>query len=41
MLINKQLERLRMTKYRLSKDSGVPQATINDNLFFIEYIFDE
>lgn len=30
MLINEQIERLRMTKYRLSKDSGVPQATIND-----------
>ena len=30
MLINEQLEKLRMTKYRLSKESGVPQATIND-----------
>ena len=30
MLINEQLEKLRMTKYRLSKDSKVPQATIND-----------
>ena len=30
MLINDQLEKLKMTKYRLSKDSGVPQATIND-----------
>ena len=30
MLINEQLEKLKMTKYRLSKDSGVPQATIND-----------
>ena len=30
MLINEQLEKLNMTKYRLSKDSGVPQATIND-----------
>lgn len=30
MLINEQLEMQKMTKYRLSKDSGVPQATIND-----------
>lgn len=30
MLINEQLAKLKMTKYRLSKDSGVPQATIND-----------
>ena len=30
MLINEQLEKLNITKYRLSKDSGVPQATIND-----------
>ena len=30
MLINEQLEKLKMTKYRLSKESGVPQATIND-----------
>ena len=30
MLINEQLEKQNMTKYRLSKDSGVPQATIND-----------
>ena len=30
MLINEQLEKLNMTKYRLSKESGVPQATIND-----------
>lgn len=30
MLINEQLEKINMTKYRLSKDSGVPQATIND-----------
>ena len=30
MLINEQLEEQHMTKYRLSKDSGVPQATIND-----------
>jgi len=30
MLIIEQLEKLRMTKYRLSKDSGVPQTTIND-----------
>lgn len=30
MLINEQLEKQHMTKYRLSKDSGVPQATIND-----------
>lgn len=30
MLINDRLERLNMTKYRLSKDSGVPQATVND-----------
>ena len=30
MLINEQLEKIQMTKYRLSKDSGVPQATIND-----------
>ena len=30
MLINEQLEKRHMTKYRLSKESGVPQATIND-----------
>ncbi len=30
MLINEQLERQNLTKYRLSKESGVPQATIND-----------
>ena len=30
MLINEQLEKLKMTKYRLSKVSGVPQATVND-----------
>lgn len=30
MLINEQLEKRNMTKYRLSKESGVPQATIND-----------
>ncbi len=30
MLINEQLEMQKMTKYRLSKASGVPQATIND-----------
>ena len=30
MLIAEQLEKQHMTKYRLSKDSGVPQATIND-----------
>ena len=30
MLINEKLEKINMTKYRLSKDSGVPQATIND-----------
>ena len=30
MLINEQLEKLQMTKYRLSKESGVPQATVND-----------
>ena len=30
MLINEQLEKIQITKYRLSKDSGVPQATIND-----------
>ena len=30
MLINELLEKQHMTKYRLSKDSGVPQATIND-----------
>ena len=30
MLINEQLEKQNMTKYRLSKESGVPQATIND-----------
>lgn len=29
-MINEQLENLQMTKYRLSKESGVPQATIND-----------
>ena len=30
MLINDELEKQNMTKYRLSKESGVPQATIND-----------
>jgi len=30
VLINERLDMLKMTKYRLSKDSGVPQATIND-----------
>ena len=30
MLINEQLEKKQMTKYMLSKTSGVPQATIND-----------
>lgn len=30
MLINEQLKKQHMTKYRLSKDSGVPQTTIND-----------
>ena len=30
MLINDRLKQLNMTKYRLSKESGVPQATIND-----------
>ena len=30
MLINEQLEKQNLTKYRLSKKSGVPQATIND-----------
>ena len=30
MLINEQLEKQHMSKYRLSKDSGVPQATVND-----------
>lgn len=30
MLINKQLEKQHMIKCRHSKDSGVPQATIND-----------
>lgn len=30
MLINELLEKRKITKYRLSKESGVPQATIND-----------
>lgn len=30
MIINEQLEKRNLTKYRLSKESGVPQATIND-----------
>ena len=30
MLINEQLDKIKMAKYRLSKESGVPQATIND-----------
>ena len=30
MVINEQLEKQKLTKYRLSKESGVPQATIND-----------
>ena len=30
MLINELLQKHNMTKYRLSKESGIPQATIND-----------
>ena len=30
MLINEQIEKKKITKCRLSKESGVPQATIND-----------
>ena len=30
MLINELLEKRNMTKYRLSQESGVPQATVND-----------
>jgi len=30
MLINERLEEMELSKYRLSKESGVPQATIND-----------
>ena len=30
MLINEELKKQNLTKYRLSKESGVPQATIND-----------
>lgn len=30
MLIKEQLKKKALTKYRLSKESGVPQATIND-----------
>ncbi len=30
MLINDRLKEQNMTMYRLSKESGVPQATIND-----------
>ena len=30
MIINEKLESKNLTKYRLSKESGVPQATIND-----------
>ena len=30
MLIQEQLQKKELTKYRLSKESGVPQATIND-----------
>ena len=30
MIINDRLKEQNITKYRLSKDSGVPQATIND-----------
>ena len=30
MLINDELKKQNMSKYRLSKESGVPQATIND-----------
>ena len=30
MLIDDALKKQNMTKYRLSKESGVPQATIND-----------
>ena len=30
MLISEQLEKKKIAKYRLSKESGVPQATIND-----------
>ncbi len=30
MLINKQTEKMHISKYRFSKESGVSQATIND-----------
>ena len=30
MLINEELKKQNMTKYRLSKESGVPQMTVND-----------
>ena len=30
MLITQKMEEQHMTKYRLSKESGVPQTTIND-----------
>ena len=30
MLINERMEEQNMTKYRLSKESGVPQTTVND-----------
>ena len=30
MLITEQLEKKQMTKYKISKVSGVPQTTIND-----------
>ncbi|MBP3242085.1 MAG: helix-turn-helix transcriptional regulator [Oribacterium sp.] len=30
MLINEQIEKKKITKYRLSKESGVPKTTIND-----------
>ena len=30
MLINDEMERQRISKYRLSKESGVPQTTVND-----------
>ena len=30
MLISEQLKKQNMSKYRLSRESGVPQTTIND-----------
>ena len=39
MLIQEQLQKKGLTKYRLSKESGVPQATINDMMKLYQDVF--